>query len=62
MQTKTTPPKEFHRLTLDQYADLEKAVNVSTFVGADTTPLQAGYQLGIQHVLAKLRSGFVVGA
>lgn len=62
MQTKDTPPKEFHRLTLDQYAALEKAINVSPFVDGDTSTLQAGFQLGVQHVLSKLRTGFVVGA
>lgn len=41
------------------YKTLEKEVLGVVVTGA-TTEIQAGYMLGIQSVLAKLRDGFVV--
>ena len=50
-------------LTFDQYLALEKQVpGATTLVTHLTTELQAGYQLGVQAVLAALRTGFVSGA
>jgi hypothetical protein len=43
------------------YEALEKELQ-QAFVGKETTELQAGFQLGIQHVLYKLRAGYVVGS
>lgn len=53
---------EFHRLSLQAYEDLEKAVAYLPHAAADTTNIQAGFMLGVQHVLRHLRKGFVVGA
>jgi hypothetical protein len=52
--------KEVHRLSSEAYAQLTKLVPTIA-VTNDTATLQAGYQLGIQLVLQKLREGFVVG-
>lgn len=50
-------------LTYDQYVALERQVpGATTLVTHLTTELQAGYQLGVQAVLATLRNGFVSGA
>jgi hypothetical protein len=43
------------------YENLEKALT-KPFVQASTSDLQAGFMLGIQHVLAALRTGYVTGA
>lgn len=49
-------------LSFEQYAALEKQIpGATTTVTSATTELQAGYQLGVQAVLATLRNGFVVG-
>lgn len=48
------------RLDKDVYEALVKRLP-GIGVGTDTTELQAGYQLGVQHVLAILREGFVIG-
>jgi len=49
-----------HRLSDEVYDNL-----VSNFpnilVTKETTDIQAGYMLGVQAVLAKLREGFVIG-
>ena len=50
-----------HRLSPESYAQLLRQVT-SISVSNDTSVLQAGYQLGVQAVLQKLREGFVVGA
>ncbi|APU00309.1 hypothetical protein HOR55_gp22 [Ralstonia phage RS-PII-1] len=50
---------EVTRLTEEQYESLEKQLAPPT-VTQVTTDLQAGYQLGVQEVLRKLRSGYVV--
>jgi histidinol phosphatase-like enzyme len=54
-------PVEMMRLSQAAYKQLEDSLQ-GPQVGDKTTDLQAGFQLGIQHVLAKLRNGFVVGA
>lgn len=48
------------RLETSQYEALEKTLTGPTVTTA-TTELQAGYQLGVQDVLRKLRAGYVVG-
>jgi len=48
------------RLDEDQYLALEKSL-VGPTVTSGTTDLFAGYQLGVQEVLRKLRAGYVVG-
>lgn len=50
-----------HRLSQEAYQALEKQVRVPISVGPDTTAQQCGYQLGVQHVLSTVRSGFVHG-
>lgn len=50
---------KLNRLSEAVYADLEKQVNSNLHVGADTTAMQAAWNLGAQHVLRKLREGFV---
>lgn len=52
--------KTFARLTQAVYEDLERKV-APPLVQRDTTELQAGFQLGIQHVLKILREGYVIG-
>jgi len=47
------------RLSADQLAALEKQL-VPPAVTNQSTPLMAGYQLGIQEVLKRLRSGFAI--
>lgn len=58
MQTSIAREQVVTRLHTDVYLELEKKVGV-TLVTAATTPLQAGYQLGIQAVLKELRVGYV---
>ena len=49
-------------LNHEQYLRLEKACNAHIAVNSDNhEPAHLGFQLGIQHVLKKLRDGFVVG-
>ena len=57
---KATQPVEKHRLSAEAYEQLAKQCP-SIAVTNETATLQAGYQLGIQLVLGKLREGFVVG-
>jgi len=49
-----------HRLSSEAYKQLEAKVQ-PPFVGDKTTDLQAGFQLGLQHILKLVREGFVVG-
>jgi hypothetical protein len=51
--------KEVAVLSAEQYAKLEKSLTPPT-VTTQTTDLLAGYQLGVQEVLKKLRAGYVV--
>jgi hypothetical protein len=46
------------RLSAEVYADIEKKVP-KIAVTNDTSPMQAGYQLGVQAVLELLRKGYV---
>jgi hypothetical protein len=48
-----------HRITQEVYDDLVKKFP-PPIVNNDTTAHMAGYQLGIQHVLAELRKGVVI--
>lgn len=52
------------RLSKDQYDKLVKDIGsvAIPFSGSATTEQQAGFMLGIQFVLLKLREGYVVGA
>lgn len=52
--------KQYARLTKEVYEDLERKLPAPT-VQRDTTDLQAGFQLGVQHVLKMLREGYVIG-
>lgn len=56
-ETKIT---EIARLGSDEYAALA-AQFPPLLVVSNTTDLQAGYLLGVQAVLEKLRQGFVIG-
>lgn len=49
----------FHRLSPEVYADLEKKFS-KPIVTSQTSAHEAGYQLGIQHILQELRRGYVV--
>lgn len=60
----STPAREtqtFVRLDEDQLRLLESQL-AGPIVTTATTELLAGYQLGIQTTLMKLRAGFVVGS
>jgi len=46
-------------LNKDQYRALERSLPPPVVVGT-TTELQAGFALGVQHVLKALREGYVV--
>jgi TolB-like protein len=50
---------EVIRLTADMMAELEKQLPPPV-VTSQTTDLLAGYQLGVQAVLQKLRAGYVI--
>lgn len=55
----TTPTVTINRLTKEVYDDLAK--NFRPVVpNATTTVLEAGYALGVQAVLQKLREGWVI--
>jgi hypothetical protein len=62
MTEKTTPVEHIRRLTTEDYAELEKTIPGygGPVVLQGTTELQAGFMLGVQAVLAKLREGYVV--
>lgn len=47
------------RLRQDQYLQLERKFSKAV-VTDQTSPAQAGYQLGIEAVLKELRNGFVL--
>jgi len=53
-------PIEMHRLSTESYSKLA-AKMPPIYVDAETTALQASFQLGVQHVLKQLREGWVVG-
>lgn len=61
MMKKETVVEHIRRLTQEDYTELEKAIPGygGPVVLQGTTELQAGYMLGVQAVLAKLRDGFV---
>jgi len=48
------------RLNPEVYAELLKKLPVSLHVDSDTSPMQAGFQLGMARVLQELREGYVV--
>ena len=50
------------RLDNRVYEELEKKVMGTPIVTKETTELQAGFQLGVQHVLKVLRDGYTVNA
>lgn len=60
MTSPTTPVKEVHRLSSEAYSQLCGKLPAIA-VNNETSSHQAGFQLGIQLVLQKLREGFVVG-
>lgn len=57
--TSVVQPKEFHRLSLEAYEQLVKALP-GPAVDNDLSEHRAGFLLGIQFVLQRLREGFVV--
>ena len=59
-QKEASLPVEMHRLSTESYSKLA-AKMPPIYVDADTTALQASFQLGVQHVLKQLREGWVVG-
>ncbi|AKQ07691.1 hypothetical protein [Yersinia phage vB_YenP_ISAO8] len=56
MSDKTVTEKEVHRLTWAAYQQLEKQMP-KPIAGNEQ---QTAFNLGVQHVLAHLRNGFVV--
>jgi len=49
-------------LSQDAYRALErKVINPAAVVDSSTTDVQAGFMLGVQHVLSVLRTGFMSG-
>lgn len=48
----------FSRMNYEVYEYFERTVS-NTSVASSTTDLEAGFKLGVQHVLAKLRTGYV---
>ncbi|ALF01668.1 hypothetical protein CPT_Percy34 [Caulobacter phage Percy] len=50
------------RLEKSAYDKLEEQVNSNTLVSSTTTDVEAGFKLGVHHVLSVLRKGFVIGA
>ena len=59
----STNPKQTEslivRLTPEVYAVLESKLS-KLIVTEATTPIQVGYQLGVQAVLKELRAGYVI--
>lgn len=55
-------PKQEVVVRLEQAVlnDLRKKVNASALVTSTTTDLQAGFQLGINHVLNVLQEGYTI--
>ncbi len=51
-----------HRLSPDAYAQLCNQLQGKGQPVMTKEPLEAAYLLGMQHVLQKLREGFVLGA
>lgn len=49
------------RLNAQVYKKLEESLPAPT-PGAATTDIQAGFLLGVQHVLKKLRDGYVISS
>jgi hypothetical protein len=57
--SKSKQVTQYGVLTQAVYASL--AANFPIVVNRETTDIQAGYHLGVQAVLQKLREGFVIG-
>lgn len=60
MPDNTKKITQVHRLTKEAYEALEKNLGPIKPT-TTTTPIEAGYTLGVQHVLLLLRQGFVIG-
>jgi hypothetical protein len=64
MNTKPNAPTKtvtaYARLNPDVYAALERECQIPP-VSRETTAVQTAYAMGIEHVLRKLRQGYVVG-
>lgn len=56
----TQEVKVIHRLDPKQLAAVRHAVAGKVSINSNTTPLQAGFQLGVQSVLNTLQEGFTV--
>ena len=60
MPDNTTKVVQVHRLSKEAYEALEKLcgpIKPTT----TTTPIEAGYALGVQHVLKMIREGYALG-
>lgn len=53
------PQEVFVRMDSDTYDYLERQVS-NNLVVSNTSDLEAGFKLGIAHILQKLRSGYVI--
>lgn len=51
---------QVHRLSKQAYDDLEKKLGPIKPT-TTTTPIEAGYTLGVQHVLKLVREGYTIG-
>lgn len=47
-----------HRLREVMIRDIEKKIGGMVSVNSETTDIQAGFMLGVQYVLGKLRDGY----
>lgn len=57
----TQPAKEVQRLTEAVFNDFVRKLRGSIIsVSDETSPMSAGFQLGVQHVINELRKGVVV--
>lgn len=60
MPDNTTPVKVIHRLSQEAYDELERKLQ-PLITTNNTTGIEAGFLLGQQSVMEKLRKGYVVG-
>lgn len=60
MPDNTKSIHQVHRLSKEAYESLEKQLGPIKPTST-TTPIEAGYNLGVQHVLKLIREGYTIG-
>lgn len=50
----------FTRMDAEVYDHFERTVQTNALVSSGTSEIEAGFKLGVMHVLSKLRAGYVV--